>query len=182
MLNLLCECVGSNVTRPVFVTSFSAEKNELSQWRAYGGSSGSFALGFNSERLVAAIAKNTDMRFNLYKCIYDEAHSASLCQQFVESLLQEFRGQRLALRRAESAPVLAKLREKGLGWKEQLLPKHPMVEAINYALNQWAELNLFCSDGAVPIDNNVSEREMRRIILNRKNSLFVGNSRGGRTA
>jgi transposase len=90
--------------------------------------------------------------------------------------------QRLAMRRAESAPVLAKLREKLLEWKEQLLPKHPMAEAINYALNQWAELNVFCSDGAVPIDNNVSEREMKRVVLNRKNSLFVGNSRGGRTA
>ena len=34
----------------------------------------------------------------------------------------------------------------------------------------------------VPIDNNVSEREMKRVVLNRKNSLFVGNARGGRTA
>jgi transposase len=90
--------------------------------------------------------------------------------------------ERLALRQAQSAPVLAKLREKFLGWKEQLLPKHPMAEAVNYALSQWAELNVFCSDGAVPIDNNVSEREMKRVILNRKNSLFVGNPRGGRTA
>jgi Transposase IS66 family len=76
------------------------------------------------------------------------------------------------LRQAESAPVLAKLREKLLGWKEQLLPKHPMAEAINYALNQWAELNVFCSNGAVPMDNNVSEREMKRIVLNRKNSFI----------
>jgi len=90
--------------------------------------------------------------------------------------------QRLALRRDKSAPVLAQLREKLLAWKAQLLPKHPMAEAVHYALNQWDELNVFCSDGAVPIDNNVSEREMKRIILNRKNSLFVGNSRGGRTA
>jgi transposase len=63
-----------------------------------------------------------------------------------------------------------------------LLPKHPMAEAVNYALGQWAELNAFCSDGAVPIDNNISEREMKRVVLNRKNSLFVGNPRGGRTA
>jgi transposase len=90
--------------------------------------------------------------------------------------------ERLALRQDKSAPVLAKLREKLLEWKEQLLPKHPMAEAINYALNQWTELNVFCSDGAVPIDNNVSEREMKRVVLTRKNSLFVGNSRGGRTA
>jgi transposase len=90
--------------------------------------------------------------------------------------------QRLALRRDKSAPILAQLREKLLEWKEQLLPKHPMAEAINYAVNLWAELNVFCSDGAVPLDNNVSEREMKRIVLNRKNSLFVGNPRGGRTA
>src|SRR3974377_1019352 len=90
--------------------------------------------------------------------------------------------ERLTLRQARSAPLLAKLREKLLGWKEQLLPKHPMAEAVNYALDQWAELNVFCSDGAVPIDNNVSEREMKRVVLNRKNSLFVGNPRGGRTA
>jgi len=85
--------------------------------------------------------------------------------------------ERLALRQAQSARVLTKLRQKLLEWKEQLLPKHPMAEAVNYALSQWAELNVFCSDGAVPIDNNVSEREMKRVVLNRKNSLFVGNAR-----
>jgi transposase len=90
--------------------------------------------------------------------------------------------ERLKLRQQQSAPLLAQLREQLLGWKEQLLPKHPMAEAVNYALGQWTELNVFCSDGAVSIDNNVSEREMKRVVLNRKNSLFVGNPRGGRTA
>ena len=90
--------------------------------------------------------------------------------------------ERLKLRQQQSALLLAQLRERLLTWKEQLLPKHPMAEAINYALGQWVELNVFCSDGAVSIDNNVSEREMKRVVLNRKNSLFVGNPRGGRTA
>ncbi|MGA2654263.1 MAG: IS66 family transposase [Terracidiphilus sp.] len=90
--------------------------------------------------------------------------------------------ERLKLRQQQSAPLLAQLRERLLTWKEQLLPKHPMAEAVNYALSQWTELNVFCSDGAVSIDNNVSEREMKRVVLNRKNSLFVGNPRGGRTA
>jgi transposase len=89
---------------------------------------------------------------------------------------------RLELRQRSSATVLAQLREKLLSWKEQLLPKHPMAEAVSYVLGQWQELIVFCSDGAVPIDNNVSEREMKRVVLNRKNSLFVGNPRGGRTA
>jgi len=90
--------------------------------------------------------------------------------------------ERLALRQTQSVPVLAELRQKLLGWKEQLLPKHPMAEAVNYTLGQWEELTVFTRDGAVPIDNNVSEREMKRVVLNRKNSLFVGNPRGGRTA
>jgi hypothetical protein len=90
--------------------------------------------------------------------------------------------ERLALRQTQSAPLLAELHYQLLGWKEQLLPKHPMAEAVNSTLGQWTELNVFCSDGAVPIDNNVSEREMKRVVLNRENSLFVGNPCGGRTA
>jgi transposase len=89
---------------------------------------------------------------------------------------------RLQLRGEKSRPLLVELHDRLLEWKEQLLPRHPMAEAINYALGQWQELNVFSTDGAVPIDNNVSEREMKRVVLNRKNSLFVGNPRGGRTA
>jgi hypothetical protein len=90
--------------------------------------------------------------------------------------------ERLRLRQEQSALVLAELHGRFLNWKVQLLPKHPMAEAINYALGHWEELNVFLADGAVAIDNNVSEREMKRVILNRKNSLFVGNPRAGRTA
>ena len=57
----------------------------------------------------------------------------------------------------------------------------PTASAAIYTLGQWDELAMFTRDGAVPIDNNASEREMKRVVLNRKNSLFVGNPRGGRT-
>jgi transposase len=90
--------------------------------------------------------------------------------------------QRLALRQRESVPILSALNDKLFAGRDQLLPKHPMAEAVNYALNQWTELKVFTTDGAIPIDNNMSEREMKRICLNRKNSLFVGNERGGQTA
>jgi hypothetical protein len=66
--------------------------------------------------------------------------------------------------------------------KSKLLPKHPMAQAIAYTLNQWAELTLFLSDGAVPIHNNLAEQEMKRIALLQKNALFVGTGRGGETA
>ncbi len=86
------------------------------------------------------------------------------------------------LRRIESAPILAAFKEKLFTWRDGLLPKHPMAQAAGYALNQWDTLSVFAGDAWVPIDNNASEREMKRIVLNRKNSLFVGNERAGRTA
>src|ERR1700733_13257176 len=55
--------------------------------------------------------------------------------------------ERLDPRRKQSAQVLVLLRQKLLTWKEQLLPKHPMAEAVNYALGQWEALNVFCSVG-----------------------------------
>ncbi|HVA64750.1 MAG TPA: IS66 family transposase [Terriglobales bacterium] len=89
---------------------------------------------------------------------------------------------RLRLRQEQSVPVLAALERRLLDGKRELLPKHLLAEAIGYVLNQWDELNVFVRDGEVPIENNAAEREMKRQVLNRKNSLFVGNPRGGRTA
>ena len=66
--------------------------------------------------------------------------------------------------------------------KASLLPKHPIAEAIGYALNQWKELTYFLADGAVPLHNNWAEQQMKRIALLRKNALFVGTPRGGETA
>lgn len=123
----------------------------------------------DSEKTAPEIARQAVELVRALYAIEKQAHEISVAE-------------RQQMRQAHSAPVLAQLREKLLGWKEQLLPKHPMAEAVNYALGQWQQLTVFCSDGAVPIDNNVSEREMKRVVLNRKNSLFVGNPRGGRTA
>lgn len=94
MLNSFRARIRRDLMRPVFVTSLSAVKNELSQWRAYGGSSGSFALGFNTASLVAAVEKNnTAPQFKLYKCIYDEQRSRCLCQRFVDELCDQYRVQ-----------------------------------------------------------------------------------------
>lgn len=90
--------------------------------------------------------------------------------------------ERRSLRQQRSAPILRRLHQQLSDWRQQLTPKHPMNQAIGYALRQWNELSLFAVDGRVPIDNNLSEREMKRVVLNRKNSLFVGNEEGGRTA
>lgn len=89
---------------------------------------------------------------------------------------------RLALRRVKSQPIMEALFALFTEQKAALTPKHPLAEAIGYALHQWKALSLFLSDGAVPIHNNLAEQQMKRIALLRKNALFVGTPRGGETA
>jgi transposase len=52
-------------------------------------------------------------------------------------------------------------------------PKSPIAAAVRYADNQWKELGVFLDDERVPLDNNGSERALRRVALGRKNYLFV---------
>jgi transposase len=54
--------------------------------------------------------------------------------------------ERLEIRQQQQAPLLAELRERLLVWKQKLLPKPPMAEAINYVLGQWDELNVVSAD------------------------------------
>ncbi len=88
---------------------------------------------------------------------------------------------RLALRQAESLPVLnhskSWLHEQSSSRK--LLPKSAIAVAVNYALNQWTSLLSFTVDGRLPIDNNDTERDLRRLTIGRKNWMFIGSSAGG---
>ena len=58
-------------------------------------------------------------------------------------------------------------------------PKSPIGVAIRYGLNHWTELGRFIDNVKIPIDNNASERALRRVALGRKNFLFVGNVDAG---
>ena len=56
--------------------------------------------------------------------------------------------------------------------------KTKLAEAIRYALSRWEGLTRFLDDGRIEIDNNVVERSIRPIALNRKNALFAGSDGG----
>jgi transposase len=91
-------------------------------------------------------------------------------------------GQRLQLRQDLAVPVLEKFHGWLLAQRGQVVPKSPLAEAIGYALNNWTALIRYTEAGFLAIDNNVAEREMKRIAIGRKNWLFVGSDKGGRTA
>jgi transposase len=90
--------------------------------------------------------------------------------------------QRRRMRQDLSVLILDKFKAWLDQQRDQVLPKSPMAEAIGYALNNWTALIRYTEAGFLSIDNNVAEREMKRIAIGRKNWLFVGSANGGRTA
>lgn len=90
--------------------------------------------------------------------------------------------QRLQMRQDLSVPILGQFHNWLEAQRPEVLPKSPMAEALGYALNNWAALLRYTEAGFLAIDNNVAEREMKRIAIGRKNWLTVGSPRGGETA
>lgn len=90
--------------------------------------------------------------------------------------------ERQAQRNHFSKPVFLKLEAYLRALRESMLPKAPIMEAINYALNQWDAIMRILDDGRYHLDNNPIEREMRPIAIGRKNYLFAGSHDGARRA
>jgi transposase len=90
--------------------------------------------------------------------------------------------QRLQMRQDLAVPILGQFHHWLESQRPEVLPKSPMAEALGYALNNWAALVRYTEAGFLAIDNNVAEREMKRVAIGRKNWLSVGSPRGGRTA
>lgn len=90
--------------------------------------------------------------------------------------------ERLRVRGEESSPLMKEFKGWLDGNRAQTLPKSAIGQAIRYALNQWQPLNVFLEDGRLPIHNNDTERDLRRLTIGRKNWLFLGSEAGGEAA
>jgi len=82
---------------------------------------------------------------------------------------------RLALREERGVPVLARIKSWLAAEQEVVLPRSPLAKAIQYAHNQWQALTTYTTQGFLNIDNNASERALKRVAIGRKNWLFAGN-------
>ncbi len=80
----------------------------------------------------------------------------------------------LALRQQRGVPVLERIKLWLAAEGEVVLPRSPMAAAITYAQNQWIALNAYVTQGFLAIDNNASERALKRVAIGRKNWLFAG--------
>ena len=90
--------------------------------------------------------------------------------------------ERLALRQEHAAPLMDALHAWMAKMVPRVEPKTPLGQALTYGINQWASLNVFLTDGAIPIDNGEVERRIRPLALGRRNWLFVASDAGGHRA
>lgn len=88
--------------------------------------------------------------------------------------------ERLLFHQEHSGPVMEKLH----GWLDAQLqekkvePNSGLGKAISYLLKHWKKLTLFLKEPGAPLDNNIVERALKRVIRHRKNSLFYKTRKG----
>lgn len=101
----------------------------------------------------------------------------------LSALHHETAEQRHARRAKDSASALADLRVWVDHHRAGTAPKTPLGRALGYLHRQWSRLILFLDDGRIELTNNRVERELRALVLGRKNWLFATGDLGGeRTA
>ena len=90
--------------------------------------------------------------------------------------------ERVRLRQLKAKPGLDDL-DQWLGHQlTRISGKTPLAEAIRYAITRLKRLRPYLDHGILELDNNTAERGMRAIAIGRKNWLFAGSERGGRSA
>ena len=148
--------------------------------------------GYNGAEAVSG-RRRAACYAHVRRYFFEAIKTAPIAQEAVELIEELFaiehdaKEQRLAreahlvLRRERAGPVRERLRT----WLEAQAPRHPpkspLPVAIRYTLAQWDELGVFLDDAHVPLDNNASERALRRVALGRKNYLFVGDVAAGQS-
>jgi hypothetical protein len=89
---------------------------------------------------------------------------------------------RLTFHQAQSGPLMDQMKN----WFVQQIdqkrcePNSGLGSAIAYMQKRWEELTLFLRVPGAPLDSNIVERALKRVILHRKSSLFYKTKRGAR--
>lgn len=90
--------------------------------------------------------------------------------------------ERQRVRREKSKPQLDAFEARIRAKLATLSRKSELAGAIQYSLNHWTALTLFCEDGQAEISNALAENALRCVSLGRKNFLFAGSDSGGERA
>jgi len=146
-------------------------------------------VGDTGQARITEVACNAHARRKFYEARGSDAARAHQALAYYGQLYEIERQAkdltaelRLRIRQDLAVPILNKLHEWLQRQQPEVLPKSKIGEAISYALNQWQAFCRYTEAGFLTIDNNAAEREMKQIAIGRKNWLFFGSPRGGKTA
>jgi len=89
---------------------------------------------------------------------------------------------RRRIRQEKAVPVMEMLHAWMIAQRERVHDGVAIAKALDYSLKRWTALSRYLDDGAVPIDNNHIEQQIRPWALGRKNWLFAGSLRSGKRA
>lgn len=79
----------------------------------------------------------------------------------------------LALRNHDSRPLVARIESWLKEHRDKALPKTALGNAIRYGLEQWPAMKRYLEDARCSIDNNIAERDIKRVVMGRKAWLFA---------
>lgn len=86
-----------------------------------------------------------------------------------------------AKKRAEMKPFFEAMLSAGQQLRGQYSDNSALVTAIDYYTNQYAGLTAFLENAELPIDNNLSERQLRSPVIGRKSWYGTHSERGNET-
>lgn len=102
---------------------------------------------------------------SFYRQIYDVEERGKRCD--AQGLFE--------LRQRDALPVWNRF-ERWLQSEpvRRVLPASPLGKAVTYLRNQWSGLTRYLSDGRIPIDNSLTEQDLRPLTVGRANWKFLG--------
>lgn len=175
---------------------FAADRAGETPKQILAGTTGTLLVdsysGYNVVETVSG-RKRAACHAHLRRYFHEALKTAPIAQELLDLVTELYRvehearalglsgSSQLEFRKRKAAPVHDRIK----AWLDEHLdrhpPKSPIGTAIRYGLNHWDEFRTFLDDERIPLDNNASERSLRRIALGRKNYLFVGDVEAGKS-
>ncbi|WP_122290102.1 IS66 family transposase [Pseudomonas savastanoi] len=165
-------------------------RNFLQDWRGklvcddFGGYKASFEPGVTE---IGCMAHARRKFFELHAT--NKSQLAEQALRYIQ-LLYEIESEvrhlqpdlRRRIRQERAVPVMDALHAWMIAQRQLVPDGSAIAKALDYSLKRWTALSRYLDDGAVPIDNNWCENQIRPWALGRKNWLFAGSLRSGKRA
>lgn len=164
--------------------------NFLQGWKGklvcddFGGYKASFELGVTEIGCMAHVRRKFYELHTTKKSILVEQALQYIAAIYeVEREVRDLEpDERRRIRQEKAAPLMETLHAWIIDQRGLVFEGLAITKALDYSLKRWAALSRYLDDGAVPIDNNWCENQIRPWALGRKNWLFAGSLHSGKRA